>query len=156
MTTELIKKIETAFKNTPKPTGESCHKSSATNYFSGKSWKDLSTTELRQHSDALYDFEPEAFRYYLPAFLLADINDPIEADIIGESIVSIFTPRADERLIDKEYKNKRIALFSKQEMDAVVAFISWFSIEYNGFVDAKQAIEYLKIFIRGSQENSES
>lgn len=156
MTAELINKIESAFKNTPKPTGILSRNSdddNAANYFSGSSWKEHKTTDLRQHFDAFYEFEPEAFRYYLPAFMLADITDPIEADIIGEAIVWFFTPRTNARLIDKEYINKRIALFTQQELSAIVAFITWFDIECEGVAGAKQAIEYLETFDPKTQEN---
>jgi len=159
MTAELINKIESAFKNTPKPTGILSRNSSEdapANYFSGMSWQGHKTTDLHLHFDAFYEFEPEAFRYYLSAFMLADISDPIDADIIGEAIVSFFTPRANARLIDKEYINKRIALFTQQELAAIVAFITWFDIECEGVSGAKQAIEYLETFVHKTQDNSQT
>jgi len=159
MTAELINKIESAFKSTPIPTGllsRNSDDASATHYFSGTTWHGHKTTALRQHSDALYEFEPEAFRYYLPAFMLAEITDPIEADIIGEAIVWFFTPRENERLIDKEYIKIRTILFSQHELTTIVAFIHWFDIECEGVIGAKQAIEYLETFIHSSQKNSQT
>jgi len=159
MSAELINKIESAFKNTPKPTGilsRNSSNGSPANYFSGRSWKGHKTADLRQHLDAFYEFEPEAFCYYLPAFMLADITDPIDADIIGEAIVWFFTPRENERLIDKEYINNRIALFSQQELAAIEAFITWFDIECEGIIGAKQAIKYLETFVRSTQENNQT
>mgnify|MGYP000409079592 CR=1 FL=1 len=159
MTAELLTKIESAFKNTPKPSGVLSHNSNdngRAKYFSGSSWNEHKATDLRLHFDAFYEFEPEAFRYYLPAFMLADISDPIDADIIGEAIASFFTPRANVRLIDKEYINKRIALFSPQEIAAIVAFITWFDIECEGVIEAKQAIEYLESFADKTQDNNQT
>lgn len=156
MTAELINKIESAFKNTPKPTGilrRNSDDGNAADYFSGKSWQGHKTTDLRQHFDAFYEFEPEAFRYYLPAFILADISDPIDADIIGEAIVWFFTPHENERLIDKEYKYSRTILFSQQELTSIIAFIHWFDIECEGILGAKQAIEYLETFVDKTQDN---
>jgi uncharacterized protein DUF6714 len=159
MSAELINKIESAFKNTPKPTGilsRNSSKDSPANYFSGRSWQGHKTTDLRQHLDAFYEFEPEAFRYYLPAFMLADITDPIDADIIGEAIVWFFTPRENERLIDKKYTKVRTILFSQQELTSIIAFIHWFDIECKGVLGAKQAIEYLETFTRSTQENNQT
>ena len=159
MSAELINKIESAFKNTPKPTGllsRNPSEDAPANYFSGRSWQGHKTTDLRQHLDAFYEFEPEAFRYYLPAFMLADLTDPIDADIIGEAIVWFFTPRENVRLIDKEYIHNRISLFSQQELAAIVAFITWFDIECEGVFGAKQAIEYLETFVRSTQENNQT
>jgi hypothetical protein len=54
----------------------------ATEYFSGKPWNILDVEMLRYHSIALYMFTPEAHRYYLPAFMIASLQHPREADVI--------------------------------------------------------------------------
>ena len=59
----------------------------ATECFSGKSWTSLDVDMLRYHSIALYMFTPEVHRYYLPAFMIASLEQPTKADVIPLNIV---------------------------------------------------------------------
>lgn len=59
----------------------------ATEYFSGKPWDTLNVEGLVYHSAALYMFTPQAHSYYLPAFMMASIKYPHEADEIPDLII---------------------------------------------------------------------
>lgn len=122
---ELNKLIRNAFRNTPYP------KSKLTNtyddegvadFFSGKSWTGHSVSDLRFYAVAISFFEPEAFRYFLPAFMLAELEDPEEADIIGESIVFSFGEPADYWV---EMYEARISLFTRNEKEAILEFLKF-------------------------------
>ena len=90
--TRLIRQIESAFEQTPSPgaTDEEISKTPAdegvADYFRGRSWRYHTVKTLRWHSCALVYFTAKAFRYYLPAFMLAELKDPEVADNIRESI----------------------------------------------------------------------
>src|SRR4051794_22113680 len=57
------------------------------NYFTGKAWQGHSARALREHESSMCFFTPGAFRYYLPAFMLAELDDPETADVIAEGIL---------------------------------------------------------------------
>lgn len=63
--------------------------------FLGRSWNSFATRELREHSAAISFLTESAFIYYLPAFLVATIDDPETADIIPDNLLTKFArPRA--------------------------------------------------------------
>ena len=135
-TSELKDKIITAFKNTPFPQGrltDTFDDEGVSDYFLGKSWEGHDVSDLRYNSVALSFFEPEAFRYYLPAFMLAELENHVAADTIGESIVFHFSrPK-------KYWENiheKRLSLFTSSEKEAILNFLDYMQAEYGLFEDA--------------------
>jgi hypothetical protein len=62
----------------------------ATAYFSGKPWQGLDVKSLRYHEAVMYMFTPTAHQYYLPAFMVASLETPREADIITDNIILHF------------------------------------------------------------------
>ena len=55
-------------------------------YFKGKAWTDQAGEELRQYHVALSLFTPEAFHYFLPAFMLASIDSYERGDVMPDAI----------------------------------------------------------------------
>jgi len=111
--------IRAAFADTPYP-GAEFGDISATmwdegivEYFRGKSWRGHKVLDLRHHGAALSFFTDKAFRYWLPAFMLAELETPIEADVIGENIASSLTRRGYEA---------RLGEFAQDELEAIAAF----------------------------------
>ena len=89
------------------------------NYFGGTTWQGHDPVKLRAHSSAFTFFTPEAFHYWLPAFLTAAIENPEEADVIVDYI-----PRS----VSNEYAPNRWPLFSLSQRQAVAAYLR-FQIE---------------------------
>src|SRR3954453_4178069 len=73
--------------------------------FAGRTWKSLTLEFLRRHSLAIFLMTPEAFRYYLPAYMSVSITNPDEADVIPETLVSALNPSAK---VDEAYKTARL------------------------------------------------
>lgn len=72
--------------------------------FRGLAWRDVSYEMLVAHDTALSFFTVEAFRYYLPSYLLATINHFDEVDALPSSVVHYLTlPAADDVLKQIEY-----------------------------------------------------
>ncbi len=100
---EFRARLEQAFAAVPNPGDDNltdcdcyeCH--DLDEYFRGKSWHGHTVRDLRFHQDALYRLTVEALRYYLPAYILADLEDPTTADVISDSLISQFVPRLDQR-----------------------------------------------------------
>ena len=55
-------------------------------YFRGTTWKGHTVKLLRYHESALSLFTSSAFHYWVPAFMLAVIEDPEEADVIADNL----------------------------------------------------------------------
>jgi hypothetical protein len=122
--------IVAAFANTPHPgddniTSPKGNDEGTEEYFRGRTWRGHTPRDLRLHSSALSFFTPAAFRYFLPAFLLAEIDDPETADIIAESIAFHFT-----RALGRD---ARLPLFSTQELAAIAAFFDECALRYPSF-----------------------
>lgn len=114
-------KIEHAFDATPYP-GDEFEDISATHvdegivgYFRSTSWRSHQVSSLRYHSAALSFFTDKAFRYWLPAFMLAELENPEEADIIAEHIAHDFS--------DAHNGRERLLVFSLIELRAISAFL---------------------------------
>ncbi len=91
---ELRAQIIEASAHTPSP-GLEHHEISMTEYdegiveyFRGTSWKGHSARNLRDQEAALRFFTDPAFRYWCPAFMLAELEDPETADVISGGLAS--------------------------------------------------------------------
>ena len=128
-TQELEHSIRDAFRNTPYPKGkltDTYDDEGVAEYFSGTTWSEHSVSNLRHHVAALSFFEPDAFRYFLPAFMLAELENREVADVIKESIV--FSFGEPEGYWVSMYE-KRISLFTKEEKIAIMSFLSYMGQE---------------------------
>lgn len=56
-------------------------------YFAGKSWEGHDARALRRLDFATSVFTEEAFAYYLPAYLIAAIEDPDTLDVVTDFIL---------------------------------------------------------------------
>jgi hypothetical protein len=123
----LSEVIRAAYAVTPRPDAknithcpcEECREIAS--YFTDKTWEGLEIDDLRRHETALFHCTPEAFRYYLPAFMLAVVDGIERAEAIPDLIVWNLTPHADHP--DGALPEERIGQFSKDERSAVAAFL---------------------------------
>ncbi len=152
----LSEQIIIAFKDTPHP-GNTFDDISATlrdegivDYFAGKPWQGHEIKDLHDHYDALSFFTPKAFRYYLPAFLFADLS--VEGKgIFSDFIAHAFTLRDDATV--QMYLNE----FSKVELETLQTFFRELqeqTLHENNtwsFDTFAQAEEMIKIHLAGRQ-----
>jgi hypothetical protein len=145
---DLRQMIEAAFADTPSP-GANFDDISATewdegivDYFRGTTWRGHRTLDLRHHSAALSFFTEKAFRYWLPAFMLADLEDPAEADIIAEHIAHSFLPSEYGR------PNERLEQFTSSELEAIAAFMDHCSSTSNKIPGIPDTFEQAATVIR--------
>ncbi|KAF0812103.1 hypothetical protein IGB42_03380 [Andreprevotia sp. IGB-42] len=65
-------------------------------WFTDKRWADLGVQQLRTHESALHFSTDEAFCYFLPAFMLAVLDDPVTADVLIDTLqAKLLPPKAD-------------------------------------------------------------
>lgn len=91
-TQELVAMIRSAWDGTQPPASENISRPTyddegVSAYFSGKTWDGHTARQLRQLDFAPCILTQEAFAYYLPAYLIADIEDPDTSDTNMERAV---------------------------------------------------------------------
>ena len=93
-------------------------------FFRGKRWKDVTLAALRSYrgdaSACLAFMSPEAFRYYLPAYMLIALDDYAEADVIADSALNMLTPGEL-----RESWNERAKGFSQRQREAILSFLNY-------------------------------
>ncbi len=101
-------------------------------------WRTLDPAFLDQapngYASALSFFSDEAFRYFLPAYLIADIDgkldrvDPVHSLTNGLDDVSRHEKVNSRRYGDRtwlEAARYRLSVFTRQEARAILAYLEW-------------------------------
>ncbi len=138
----VIRQIEDAWGDVLYPgddhifTPDSYDDEDIVNYFGGTTWRGHDPAKLRAHSSAFTFFTPEAFHYWLPAFMIAAIQNPEEADVVVNRI-----PWS----LSDDYAAKRWSLFKAGQRKAVGAYLR-FQIERfpEGADDERTALNILE------------
>jgi len=139
---EVIRSIEAAWHGVSYPgddkifTPDSYDDEDITNYFRGTTWRGHSPAKLRAHSSAFTFFTPEAFHYWLPAFLIAAIQSPEQADVVVDYI-----PWS----VSDEDAPRRWPLFSQAQRQAVADYFRLQIETYaDGVDDERKALSILE------------
>ena len=107
--------------------------------FRGKTdWQSLDPSFIDRSPDgfgtALSFFSDEAFRFYLPAFLIADIDDKLmiaqpvfylHYGLDDESKVKYVNPRLYGNETWFELKQRQFSVFNKKEAESIVAYLRY-------------------------------
>ncbi len=101
----LLAELEEAFGYLPAPPGgrivtdnEDLESQQIREKLLGRHWRDLEIEDLAGESAALSFLAPEAFRFYLPAFIRVSLTDPVRADLIPDAILSALGEPEDPRV----------------------------------------------------------
>lgn len=95
--------------------------------FQGRHWKDLPRDVLRQHSHDLALFSVEGFLFYLPAYLLAAVDDFWD---VREFVLSRLT--LPEETQQRELTLKQFERLTPAQKNAVRASLEFFQDEARG------------------------
>lgn len=106
-------------------------------YFRGKGWEGHSVEDLRDHHTALSLFTPEAFHYFLPAFMLASIESYDNLNILPDSIRFHF----DFNLEHRDHFLVRLTKFSDEQRKVIIEFLRY--MESKGAGSSEDAISLL-------------
>ena len=107
--------------------------------FAGKTdWRNLESTFIDQAPDgyasALSFFSDEAFHFYLPAYLIADIDDQLErTDPVFYLCHGLQDESKSERVNPRRYGERtwfqamqhKFAMFNRVEVSAIVAYLKF-------------------------------
>lgn len=92
--------------------------------FRGKTWMEVSAQEVRRFAEALPLFTPAAFRYFLPAYMVACLDAPQEADVAKDFLLFNLTPPRDTSGWEFRFFRARADGFGPAERAAIASFLS--------------------------------
>lgn len=141
----LQEKIAAAFADVAQPGDDAithcpyqCFECTAVaGFFKGKAWKDISVNDARHYHGALNVFTPEAFHYFVPAFMLASLAAYDKHDIIPDSI----RYHLEFALEHKDYFNIRMSRLSAAQKKVLTEFLR--DMESRGAGSSEDAIGFL-------------
>jgi hypothetical protein len=100
---EIAGEVEDAFANVPYPGDERLVRSPTyweneeiLEAFRGKHWRDISVKVLFEHRYSLGALSPEAYRFYLPSYLVAGLIHSDETDTLWQNVFYSLTPPESE------------------------------------------------------------
>jgi hypothetical protein len=149
----VIEAIEAGFARTTRPSApfiqgsrEGCEPGEAVEPFLGLAdWRGIPSAILDGHYTALSFFSEAGFRFFLPAYLVADVRDELlTADPVfhlthGFESISVTTPdgivtTGGPALLNPQrygaitwddHARFRLSVFSREEAMAIVAYLTW-------------------------------
>lgn len=109
-------------------------------HFMGQSDRTKLTPEFIDYDGALSFLSDKAFRFFLPAFMIADINDELN---FNEPIVRLcwpVTPQAENQKIAQAWGGETVGIrarkcfdeFTKEQVSAIVAYLN-FKLEHDKY-----------------------
>lgn len=144
----LAVRVKRSFHDVPEPNkittlseSEDFESASISEIFRGKHWRDFTPQLAQSHPDAIAFFSPEAFRFFLPGYLLVALQDPHALDV---SLISLLGALAGP--INQE---ERFRMLNEAQLHAVLAVLDAITPEetdpyFWDFVRAKDGVlEYL-------------
>jgi uncharacterized protein DUF6714 len=154
---EVILKVRTAFDSNEYPgdaylvgSSEGCEPEDEAGAFRGRrDWQSIRSEFLDQHYPALSFFSEAGFRFFLPAYLIADLRgelktaDPlfhlaggfsetqVSMDVAGRTFVrasgqsALINPRRFGAMTQFDYVRMRLSVFAREEAAAIVEYLRW-------------------------------
>ncbi|XZG69285.1 DUF6714 family protein [Chitinibacteraceae bacterium HSL-7] len=144
---ELVQLITHAFHLSPYPGDENISAPTyddegTAEYFKGKKWQDLSAQDLRHRSSSLTFFTNSAFCYYVPAYMLAVIEDATTADVIIDHLWNDFSPPKND--ITRPSFQRKWECFSGPQKQAIVEFMEYMHSKSMSPINDRTAIDVLR------------
>jgi hypothetical protein len=138
--------IESAFADVPYPGDNNITRcpyrcrpcQEVAEFFKGKTWRGNSVEDLRDHHIALSLFTPEAFQYFLPAFMLASLESNDQINLLPDAIRVHFEFNIDHR----DHFLIRLNRFSEPQRNVIIQFLR--HMESKGAGSAEDVIGLLR------------
>ena len=97
-------------------------------YFSKKHWQEVANEKLLDYRSSHPHFTDEAYRYFLPAYLVVSIGHRLGGEVDGFTFYSL-TPPKDGQSEEMEDFLKRISGFTKEQLSVIRKFALQFAEE---------------------------
>jgi hypothetical protein len=153
---ELILKITKAFTENEFPGNDNLVAPShgeepdlIRNHFLGQnSWNKLSP-EFIDYDEALSFFSDKAFRFYIPAFMIADLNEQLEYNIPYVRLCSFLSPESENKKMAKiwgsgtmgERAKECFKHFSDEQVNTIIAYLHWKLVQDKDNLIIEQALQ---------------
>ena len=148
--------IERAFNHRKPPDrvrDESDRKEADADFFSGRQWKWISIDDWNTHSDAIFEFNTEAFCYFLPSIMILSMSN-MHPNVTLNSLIGFFDADYDCDMWTDYMKNRTRAL-SYEELSALNQWVYYlklngYSFSWNNEYDrVKNVITKTLDFVKG-------
>lgn len=103
------------------PTGDA-------SYFTGKHWAQLEATDWQDYSDAIYEFTPNAFLYYLPGVLIVSIDGRNPSLTAADSIVTSLDTSGDPDIWTSWFSD-RFGRLTPIELQVIADWLGFYLFE---------------------------
>jgi hypothetical protein len=131
--TAVLELIESAFGDLPVPAPGAIGGSRDPDeneerlaFFRGRHWNEIPPSEIPQEGSLLFHLQPEAFRFYLPAFMRAVVLDYKRTDTLPEDVIGVLTYQDNEG----SFQIRAFRLFSTEQKAAVRRFLEYVRDEH--------------------------
>ncbi len=130
--------LQKSFRSHPPPTGDdlvsgagkAADSQAIQDLFSGRRWYELDPEFVIEHADLLWSMEPQAQRYYLPAYLLATFHAPKDWVYTNNLLLSLFLPLRNEDDPAREHFIKFLDVLTPGEKSAIRGFLDFTAAEH--------------------------
>jgi len=146
----LISRIEAAFADAKHPgDGRLLHpqcfdNSDIRDFYGGVRWRQVPAEVIERNNASLCFFGPEAFRFYLPAFLLWTLRNYRTSDSFTvDSTIYSLDPGQDDL---RAFILSKLSALTAPQREAVVAFLEFMRDHSDGHADAEAAARALDSF----------
>ena len=151
---ELAKEIENAFQEVTYPGDDNLVYDNSGRYldvtetaqaFKGRQWKSIPLSVIALHRDSLPFLTSAAFHFFLPAFLLASLLHPVEADTLNDNLIYLLAPPE----LGDNWKDQVLSIASKvnsKQRAVIISYLKYMMEKEPAMYedDAKVAIEFWK------------
>lgn len=129
----LVEEIEAAFGDLPLPAEEDlvydnsgyhleCNQVRET--FRGRHWRELTTEFLRADCQAIFFFSPVGFRFFVPAFVRASIQDYENADRLPDVVVhSLEAPQIPGLVSTHQARLRALTARQRRALESSLSFL---------------------------------
>jgi hypothetical protein len=131
---DVTARIRDAFSTTPYPgdanvvansSADDRESAAVADAFRAKAWQSISIPDVRRHASALPLLTPDAFRFVLPAYMIAVVDGPREVDVAKDNVLFNLTPPANRSGWQWSFFHSRSQLFTEAEREAIRGFLRW-------------------------------
>jgi hypothetical protein len=166
---EIIQKINKAFSDNEFPGNDNLVAQSygeepdlVRDRFTGQNnWNKL-TPEFIDFDGALSFFSDKAFRFYIPAFMIADINEQLENNNPYVRLCSFLTPESETKKIAKTWGGGTMGdrakecfkHFSDEQVNAIIAYLNWKLLQDKNNLIIEQALQ--NYWLKRTKNNSQN
>lgn len=132
---DILREVEEAFADAPRPAQqtilinemESEEQAKRGEIFSRYTWQEIPAEVLYANQDALPNFTPEGFRYYLPAFLTETVRNYQP----GHRLYAPLLYALDYNNLMPELREEYFAILTTRQEKAVCHFLEWLGANHH-------------------------